>query len=95
MYAQGDHSHLVIGLANTDAQVRRIQTIEAETKLFSEIATALASKYEVIYSDSGISMRNRTQNPQKKAAEFAGIANLMYWHIKTAWLEVEVRRENA
>ncbi|MBQ5989634.1 MAG: EAL domain-containing protein [Oscillospiraceae bacterium] len=49
MYAHDDHDHLVFGVANSDAQIRHQKTIEAENRNFSDIATALASKYEVIY----------------------------------------------
>ena len=49
MYAHGDNSHLVIGVANTDAQMKLKKTVEAENKKFSAIATALASRYEVVY----------------------------------------------
>ena len=49
MQAHGDRSHIVIGVANTDAEMKLKKTIEAESKKFSDIATALASKYEVVY----------------------------------------------
>ncbi|MBP1591108.1 MAG: EAL domain-containing protein [Oscillospiraceae bacterium] len=50
MYATGDHSHLVIGVSNADVQVRHQQELESKNRTFNEIATALASKYEVIYT---------------------------------------------
>ncbi len=50
MYAYGERSHLVIGVANTDVQMRQRKNIEDENRNFSDIATALASKYEVLYN---------------------------------------------
>ena len=47
--SRGDERHIVIGVHNTDAQVRREQSIRAETRTFNEIAMVLAQNYEVIY----------------------------------------------
>ena len=46
---KNDNTHIVIGVLNTDAQTRRVQSITAENKTFREIAMTLAQKYEVIY----------------------------------------------
>ncbi|MCR5148911.1 MAG: EAL domain-containing protein [Eubacterium sp.] len=44
-----DDIHIVIGVTNIDTQTRRVQSITAENKVFGEISTALAQRYEVIY----------------------------------------------
>ncbi|MBR1554250.1 MAG: GGDEF domain-containing protein [Oscillospiraceae bacterium] len=40
---------IVVGVFNTDARVRHEQSIEREKSTFSDISTALAQRYEVIY----------------------------------------------
>ncbi len=44
-----DDHHVVVGVMNSDAQVRREQSMEAENKTFGNIAKALAKRYEIIY----------------------------------------------
>ena len=44
-----DSNHLVIAVRNVDAQFRHEEEISSESKMFSDIATALAQRYEVIY----------------------------------------------
>ena len=46
---KNDMDHIVMGVMNIDAQIRREQTILAKSKTFDEIAMALATRYEVIY----------------------------------------------
>ena len=46
---RNDDHHLIMGVTNIDAQVRREQLIKAENRTFNEIAMALAQRYEVIY----------------------------------------------
>ena len=46
---KNDPGHIVMGVFNTDAQVRREQKIESENQTFSDISMALAQRYEVIY----------------------------------------------
>ena len=46
---KNDIRHLVIGVLNVDAQVKREQSIIKENEIFDEIAMALATRYEVIY----------------------------------------------
>ena len=46
---RNDTHHIVIGVYNTDAQVRREQQIKEQNRTFSDIAMALARQYEVIY----------------------------------------------
>jgi len=46
---RNDTHHIVIGVSNTDAQVRREQQIREQNRTFSDIAMALARQYEVIY----------------------------------------------
>lgn len=46
---KNDRDHIVMGLMNTDAQMKHEQIILAENKLFNEVAMALATRYEVIY----------------------------------------------
>ena len=46
---KNDPHHIVIGVFNTDEQVRREQLIRAESQTFSDISMALAQRYEVIY----------------------------------------------
>ena len=46
---KNDEKHLLMGVTNIDAQVRRERAIKSESQSFDEIATALAHRYEVIY----------------------------------------------
>ncbi len=46
---KNDMNHIVMGVMNIDAQIRREQAIMAESRAFDEIAMALATRYEVIY----------------------------------------------
>ena len=46
---KNDPMHIVMGVMNVDAQVRREQSILEESRTFDEIAMALATRYEVIY----------------------------------------------
>ncbi len=40
---------IVVGVYNTDAQVRHEQNMEEQKRTFSDISTALAQRYEIIY----------------------------------------------
>ncbi|MBO7663720.1 MAG: GGDEF domain-containing protein [Clostridia bacterium] len=46
---RNDSHHIVIGVSNTDAQVRREQSLRAQNRTFNDISLALAQQYEVIY----------------------------------------------
>lgn len=46
---KNDEKHLIIGVTNIDAQVRREETIKEEGFTFNEIAMALAQRYEAVY----------------------------------------------
>ena len=46
---KNDPAHIVIGVLNIDAQMKREQTIIEENERFNHVAMALASRYEVIY----------------------------------------------
>jgi len=46
---KNDDRHVVIGVANVDEQVRHEQEVAKETQTFSDISTALAQRYVVIY----------------------------------------------
>lgn len=46
---KNDPAHIVIGVLNIDAQMKREQSIMEENELFNHVAMALASRYEVIY----------------------------------------------
>lgn len=46
---KNDPDHIIMGVLNTDAQVRRELSIEARSQTFSDISMALAQRYEVIY----------------------------------------------
>ena len=46
---KNDDKHLVMGVTNIDAQVKREESIIEESQTFGEIAMALAQRYEVIY----------------------------------------------
>lgn len=46
---KNDDRHLVIGVTNIDAQMRRAEIIKSGNRTFYEIATALARTYEVVY----------------------------------------------
>ena len=47
--APNDDKHIVIGVINIDAQIKREKDLLEENQLFNEVAMALASRYEVIY----------------------------------------------
>ena len=42
-------NHIVMGVMNVDAQIKREQDMLAENRVFNEMAMALGSRYEVIY----------------------------------------------
>lgn len=46
---KNDKDHIVMGMANIDAQVRREQAVLAESEIYNEVSLALASRYEAIY----------------------------------------------
>ena len=46
---KNDPHHIIMGVFNTDAIVRRELSIQAENQTFSDISMALAQRYEVIY----------------------------------------------
>ena len=46
---KNDEDHLIVGVTNIDAQVKREEIIKAESQSFDEVAMALAKRYEVIY----------------------------------------------
>ena len=46
---KNDLNHIVMGVMNIDAQVRREMTMLAESEVFGEMSMALATRYEVIY----------------------------------------------
>ena len=46
---RNDSHHIVIGVSDTDAQVRREQALRAQNRTFNDISLALAQQYEVIY----------------------------------------------
>jgi diguanylate cyclase (GGDEF)-like protein len=49
VHPKNDPKHIVMGVMNVDAQIRREQSVLAESKIFGEMALALAVRYEVIY----------------------------------------------
>ena len=46
---KNDPHHIIMGVLNTDEQIRKEQTIEERSRTFSDISMALAQRYEVIY----------------------------------------------
>ena len=46
---RNDSHHIVIGVYNNDAQVRREQSLRAQNRTFNDISLALAQQFEVIY----------------------------------------------
>ena len=46
---KNDPNHIVVGVLNVDAQIRREQSMMAESKIFSDMALSMAVRYEVIY----------------------------------------------
>ena len=46
---KNDNDHIIMGVTNIDAQVKREKIIKAESQSFDEVAMALAKRYEVIY----------------------------------------------
>ena len=46
---KNDLHHIIMGVFNMDAQVRRELSMKERSRTFSDIATALAQRYEVIY----------------------------------------------
>ena len=49
VHPKNDPKHVVMGVMNVDAQIRREQSMLAESKIFGEMALSLAVRYEVIY----------------------------------------------
>ena len=49
VYPKNDEHHIIIGVLNTDLQVRRELSMKEMTRTFNDIAMALAQRYEVIY----------------------------------------------
>ncbi len=49
IHPKNDKNHVIMGVMDIDAQIRREQIMTAENEVFNEIALALASRYEVIY----------------------------------------------
>ena len=49
VHPKNDEKHVVMGVINVDAQIRREQDMLAESRVFGEMALALATRYEVIY----------------------------------------------
>ncbi len=49
LHPKNDERHIVVGVANVDEQVRHDQEMAKETQTFSDISTALAQRYAVIY----------------------------------------------
>ncbi len=48
-YQQNHTGHIVVGVRNVDEHVRHEQSILAQSQTFSDISTALAQRYEIIY----------------------------------------------
>ena len=46
---KNDPDHIVMGVSNIDAQMKREQEMLAKNEIFNEVALSLASRYEVIY----------------------------------------------
>lgn len=63
-----DDKYIIIGVRNVDAQVRRELEAENEKELYSHIAHALASRYEVIYY---IDMRDNSFIEYSSSEQFA------------------------
>lgn len=63
-----DDKYIIIGVRNVDAQVRRKLEAENEKELYSHIAHALASRYEVIYY---IDMRDNSFIEYSSSEQFA------------------------
>ena len=63
-----DDKYIIIGVSNIDAQVRREQKTQSEMELYSHIARALASRYEVIYY---IDMRDNSFIEYSSSEEYA------------------------
>lgn len=63
-----DDKYIIIGVRNIDAQVRREQKVAEEKDLYSHIARALASRYEVIYY---IDMRDSSFIEYSSSEQFA------------------------
>ena len=49
VHPQNDEHHIIVGVVNTDAQVRHEMSIREQSQTFSDISMALAQRYEVIY----------------------------------------------
>lgn len=46
---KNDNKHIIMGVQNIDAQMKREQTMEKENRTFADMSMALALQYEVIY----------------------------------------------
>ncbi|MBR1797020.1 MAG: EAL domain-containing protein [Clostridiales bacterium] len=62
----GDENHIVVGVINIDAQIKREQQLQEESKLFDEVAMALASRYEVIYRVNTVTNAYREYSASEK-----------------------------
>ena len=49
VHPKNDEHHIILGVLNTDLQVRRELSMKEMTRTFNDIAMALAQRYEVIY----------------------------------------------
>ena len=67
---KNDENHLVMGVTNIDAQVKREQLIKDESQTFSEIAMALARRYEVIYQ---VNTKTNDYSEYTSSEKYAGL----------------------
>ena len=65
---KNDPHHIVIGVSNTDAQVRREQSMRAQNRTFNDISMALAQQYEVIYH---VNIRTNEYSEYSASAKYA------------------------
>ena len=49
VHPKNDPDHIIMGVLNIDAQIKREQAMLEESRIYSEISASLAARYEVIY----------------------------------------------
>ena len=102
-----EEEHVVIGIRNIDKKVRREMSMQAEKQTFSDIANAIAQKYEVIYhvniitneySEYSASEEYASLKVGTKGADFFKTTQINMktdiYHEDLKWMESAMKKEN-
>ena len=90
-FQQNTHAgRIVIGVRNIDAQVRREQSMQAESQTFSDIALALAQRYEVIYHVNILTNKYTEYGASKTIARLEGISEGTDFFVQT---QIDIQKE--